>query len=425
MKLRLVRGEWPAMSGLSGRLIVVLALLSVSLSGCIGYRQALQDCYAFARARDYDGALERLEQSSLAKSQKNRLLYLMEKGVLLHQKGDYRQSNRVLEEADGLVEALFTLSLSAEGLSFVSSDDLIPYAGDDYESIYLNYYKILNYLALGELEEATVECRRVDEKLNYFADQGDDGENAFLRLLTGLVYEAGGDVNNAFIAYRKARDIYGGQVPPLLWERLVQAARLSGFADEYESYLAQARAEGIEPRKPPSNVAVVVSKGWIPVKREVATQVPTEHGFPVRLAVPELVERPSVLGAVEVSVDGEGRTEAQPVDDLAALARRTLEDKKGRLIVKAVARAVAKELVARKAEKEQGALAGLAVRIAAQVTENADLRSWSTLPEIILLATVPVEPGWHTVIIRAGEREEIRAVEVKEGSLGIVSGRVF
>jgi hypothetical protein len=406
------------------------------LSGCAGYRQTLENCYFYAKAQNYEKALATLDRSFLAHSRKNKLLYLMEKGHLLHLKGDYRESNQIFEQADHLAEELFTRSLSAESLSFVTNDSLIPYPGEDYESVYLNYYKALNYLALGELDEARVECRKVDEKLNYFTDTYEGRnvfkESAFLRFLTGLIYEAQGDPNNAFIAYRKSLaayrtywEKYRVAAPKALWSRLLVSARRTGFADEYQKYLKQARAAGVDPDEEGTIIAVIVDKGFAPVKREVFAFFPTEYGFPVKLAVPEFQSGPPVIGSIEVSVDGGKWVKAERVEDVDAIARQSLADKKGRVLVKAVARAVAKQLAARQAQEEYGPLAGLTAQVAALLTERADLRSWTLLPAEILLAVVPAKPGWNTVTISLGGSQESRRVKLEENSVGFVNFRAF
>jgi hypothetical protein len=411
-------------------------LLAAVLAGCVGYRQALEDCYLSAGTGDYRQALASLERSSLARSGKNRLLFQMEKGLLLHLHGDYRESIRVLEAADQLTEELFTRSLSAESLSFVSNDGVVPYAGEDYESVFINYYQALNYLALGDHEGALVECRRLDEKLNWFGDRFEGRmrfkESAFLRLLTGLIYEASGDANNAFIAYRKSLEAYRGdraeagvEVPAGLWGRLLLAARRTGFAEEYEKYREAARLAGVEPDETGTVVAVLVDRGLVPVKQEVFVLVPTEKGFPVKLAVPEFVSRPWSKGRAAVSVDGDDWVPAERVEDVDALARRSLADKQARVLAKAVARAVSKQVLARQAEKEYGPVAGLTAQVAALLTERADLRSWMSLPAEIQLALVPAEPGWRTVTVRSGGRETARAVRVDAGSVGFVTARLF
>ncbi len=77
----------------------------------------------------------------------------------------------------------------------------------------LNYYKALNYINLGRYDEALVECRRINIKLNQLNDKYKDKKNkysgdAFAHLLMGIIYDASKDYNNAFIAYRNALEVY-------------------------------------------------------------------------------------------------------------------------------------------------------------------------------------------------------------------------
>lgn len=37
---------------------------------------------------------------------------------------------------------------------------------EDHEIILLHYFKVINYLQLGSYEEALVECRRINDKIN-------------------------------------------------------------------------------------------------------------------------------------------------------------------------------------------------------------------------------------------------------------------
>lgn len=414
----------------------VLPLLAVVLlGGCSGHRQTQEVCFQRTSSGQFAEALTILEKSPLAQNKRNRLLYLMEKGTLLRLQGKYPESNEVFEEADLLVEELFTRSLSAEGFSFLSSDNVIPYAGEDYESAHLNYLKALNYLDRGDLEAALVESRRVDEKLNYYTDSHDGRnvyrEDAFLRLLTGLIYEAEGDSNNAFIAYRKSlesyrayREKYGVEVPELLWGRLLTAARRTGFTEEYDLYLRQAKEAGAEPELGGPVAAIVVNVDFVPIKHEVAAFFPTNEGFPVKLVLPEFRDRPRSGISPELLVNG-GGTLLELTQNLSEVARQSLEDKKGRLLAKMITRAVAKQLAAKKAEKELGALAGFTAQMAALLTERADLRSWTTLPREVRLAIVPLEPGAHTVNLRYRDCRESRTIEVADQDLVFATFHVF
>ena len=87
------------------------------------------------------------------------------------------------------------------------------YAGEDHELVLMHYFKALNFLRMNQFDEALVECRRINNKLNLLNDRYEKKKNryrrdAFALNLMGIAYEASGDVNNAFIAYRNAYEAY-------------------------------------------------------------------------------------------------------------------------------------------------------------------------------------------------------------------------
>src|SRR5690554_7624519 len=114
-----------------------------------------------------------------------------------------------------------------------------PYRPEDFEAIMVHYYKALNFIALGNFEGALIECRRINLLLLAFNENYKEHKNkytrdAFAHNLMGLVYQAAGDYNNAFIAYRNALEIYesdyqslfGLQAPRQLKLDLLYTARM-------------------------------------------------------------------------------------------------------------------------------------------------------------------------------------------------------
>lgn len=414
------------------------ALLALFLGGCAAPFEAFEECGRAARERDYPALVARLERSSLAGRERDRLLFLMEQGMLHHLAGDWVRSNAVLEEADRLADTLFTRSLSAAGASLLAGDAVIPYAGEDYELAYLNFYKALNFLALGDLAGARVECRKVDEKLTLL-NQGFGGSNSYresplLRLLTGLVYEAQGEWNDAFIAYRKALTAYLGvaavyrvPVPQILWRRLLESARRSGLDEEYRQLLPQAAAAGVtdETGRNGALLAVVIGDGLLPARREGAVLVPSPQGFPVKLAWPRLEGRGCSPTPLRLLLDGRPVAAPELVERLDAVARQSLEDKKGRTVGKLLARATAKQVAAAQVEQQWGALAGFGAQVAALLSEHADLRGWSSLPGAISLALLPVAAGDHYVQLHKDAQVEERSVRAPAGGVAFVTLRVF
>jgi uncharacterized protein len=181
----------------------------------------------------------------------------------------------------------------------------------------------------------------------------------------------------------------------------------------------EARAAGLDPGLAEGVIAVLIDYGFVPVKREVAVVLPTEQGFPVKLALPEFQSRSGSASRprVEVSAAGEEWVRAERVEDVGTIARRSLEEKKNRMVAKMIARAVAKEMAVRKTERELGPGAGLLARVVGLATEQADVRSWTMLPEQVLLALIPAGPGEHEVTVRQGGRAESHMVETAERSV--------
>ena len=93
---------------------------------------------------------------------------------------------------------------------------------------------------------ALVEARKVDNKLNiinsrYAKDKKNVyKEDAFIRFLMGVLYEADGEDNDAFISYRKAEEIYrtdyrqnyGVSPPVILIQNLLSSAKAMDFIEE-------------------------------------------------------------------------------------------------------------------------------------------------------------------------------------------------
>jgi len=415
----------------SALLCVVLA----ATSGCSAAKQVQHQVQDLSIAGRYDAALVELDKSRLAKSSNDRLLYLMTRGLLLHEQGSYQQSNEVFEQADQLSEELFTQSVSAGTLSFLTNDQIMAYTGADYEVVYLNYYKALNYLALGNLEAAGIEARRVDLKLQEFSDAYEGKtifkEDGFLRLLTGLIHQAQQDWNNAFISYRLALDsfnathgVYGVAVPDILWSLLTTTAQRSGLLTERDDYRRRALEQGVTPVKIDALAVVLVNGGQIPVKRERMAIFPTEHGFPVKLALPEFVARQETSSPTNVWIEKEA-VPLYPVENLAAIAVKSLEDRIGRVLAKAIARTLAKEIAARKLEKQHGGGAGALVRIFNVLSENADLRSWTGLPARVQMAALPLEPGEHRYRLTAKGRTIEGTLVVPARGVGFAFHRIY
>ena len=134
------------------------------------------------------------------------LLRLMHRGLLLHYAGLYEESNEVLQRAEAIIDDRYTRSVSLALLSIVTNDRALAWLPSDTERLMVNYYGALNYLALGDPEEAAVEARRLSRLLELGEDDDLEPDEAamreLLRYFAGSVFEASGNRNDAAVAYR-------------------------------------------------------------------------------------------------------------------------------------------------------------------------------------------------------------------------------
>lgn len=398
-----------------------------------------------------------LVESSRAKAygEKNELLYFLDKGFFLHLAGDYADSNEYFEQAKKIADAHFTKSLTTEASTLLVSDNTRPYYGEDFERALVHVFCALNYLMLNSPSAALVEARQVDQFLTTLqVNYGESityREDPFARYLMGMIYENQGMVNDAFISYRLAldaysagREPYGVAVPQeLVADALKTAARL-GFTDEVAD-ITRTYGAGLPSPTPPSEgeLIVLVYAGFAAEKQETifeiafgkawayvgALQVPPGeesqveqaagiarailYDEQIRVAFPRFERVPSRISRVNVSVE-DRQSDAEIVEDVSAIARHSLEDRIARVRVRAIARAAIKFSLARQvSQKIQGDsgndalgwLAKKALMVASSATERADLRSWRSLPDRILLCRLPLYAGTHTVTVQSYDAE--------------------
>lgn len=405
-----------------------------------------------------------VEQAHEEYGPKSQILYRMDRGMTLHLAGRYEASTAVLDKAEQEVEDLYTRRISTQTKAFLYNDTELPYEGAPYEQVMLNVLKALNYAASGNLQEALVEARRVDHRLNVLADLAGDKPDAYrddslARYLSGILYEAAGELNDAFIAYRKAHEAYLAAaswsrtpVPPMLRTDLLRITSALHLTDEHAQYREAFADTQWQPPVDPrqfAQVVVVSYNGNAPRKEDQFLDLPISldalrlvlvakqlqgpnansrearaaesvlyglNGRVVRVALPRLVPRKSAVAFEQVGLGGADKaygTHTELVQDVSALAAKQFSDQFNSTAVKAVARAAVKymaaEGVARGARAAAGRdataqligfLVGSLAKALAISTEEADKRIWQTLPDEIHLARLWVPPGSYELRVR-------------------------
>ncbi len=378
-----------------GAALLVLA----DLSGCVSARMSDTQISSDFASGHYDAALKRLN-AGLKKQQPNGrdlLLYLMDLGLVLHTAGRYEESTKLFLQADQIADIKDYTSLSAETVTLLSSDNLKDYKGEDFEKVLINTYLAMNFALLGRDEEALVEARRVNRKLQLMVQEGGRKykQNAFARYLSSILYENEKNWNDAYI---DAKETY--QLEPnfpglggVLW-RLARLNRNSEDAEKWQREFALSDTEKQEawrvtPKSSEGEIIVLYQNGISPEK------VPHESAH----NVPRYRARRNPVRIASVWLDGKEMGTTSVLHDIEATAIQNLNDNMSGIIAKKViAGTIAKESAAYGIEKATDSpLLGLAAKVFFYASDQADLRSWSLLPRDLQILRIPATPGLHTV----------------------------
>jgi hypothetical protein len=394
------------------------------LSGCAGdYVARTRHVREAYETENYPYALAELSAMQKEEHPKDGLLVLLDKGMVLHAAGHWSESIRVLAEADRLSQELDAISISEEAGALLSNERQRAYRGEDFEKLMISVLQALNYAQLGQDEEALVEVRRVNERLEKMIveEKKPYEQLAIARYIGGVLYEDQREWDSAYIDYAKALELSPGLGP--LAEPLLRLAKKTGREDAYAQLLARFPDVPHGPLAPgEGQVVVVVEAGLSPEKQS--------HSRHYRPDAVELIEVPvyrdrgyTPLAQVRV---GQATQGAVPVTSLARVAKVHLEDRIGRMLAKQLAGAVVKAGLAAGAgaltkSEEVGYLTFLLLNVA----NAADLRSWLSLPAEFQLARFRLPAGTHTVQVEYGGRVTSREVEVKPGRISVVVMRRY
>ncbi|MBX7116212.1 MAG: hypothetical protein K1X64_17925 [Myxococcaceae bacterium] len=354
-------------------------------------------------------------------SEKDKLLYLFDKGMLLHAAGEWEASIKVLAEADDLAQKLNFTSVSEEAGSVLVNESVRAYRGEDFERLMVSVLQALNYAQLGKDEDALVEIRRCNERLEKMvSDEKKPYEQlAIARYLGGVLYEDQQDWDAAAIDYLKAGEL-SRQLKGPAAEPLLRLAKKTAREDIYQALLK--RYPQVEHAPVPSTqgqVVVIAEVGEAPEK-----EAGTAPG--IGLAIPEYRGGSGWAPLAKLTVDGQA-FEAATVTSVDAVARLHLQDRIGKLVARAVAgtavKAGAAAAVGVLTKSSEAGVATFALLMA--VTNHADLRSWLSLPAEFQVMRAPLKPGTYVLTVTVGGQRFTREAEVKAGRVSVVVVRAF
>jgi len=436
----------------SGSRFILPPVLSLLLVGCgsMATRKGFYEpIVTQVQTGDYDAVVKGLEKAREdgKYGEKDRVVYYVDAGLAYHYAGRYDTSNARLQAAESAAEELFTKSISKAALSLVLNDNALDYAGEDYEILYTNLIGALNYLADGNFEDAFVEIRRANLKLELLEQKYADAalqfqrgaetdtdavsidyevkpvrfhNSAFARYLSMHMYAATDKPSDADLdrdllrhAFESQPFIYDFEPPEVTYETdegaVLSVVALAGLSPVKEALNLRIRTD-----KDLDLVQVLYDDPDMEHAEYGHLPIPVSEDYYFKFAIPRLVDRPSPIARIEVSADGEFLGELQLLEDVGQVARETFEAKKSLIYLRSVARAVAKGLVAHKQKQkaDSGGLGGwlkkAAIDVVTDLTENADLRCARLLPGRIFVADFVLSPGQYNLSLEFFDQAGVR-----------------
>ena len=441
----------------------ILVVLT-ALSSCATYYQSTYTFNKDFEQGKLENALTTLQSNPSEANGKREFLYYVNNGLVLSMMGRYEESNEFFERAFLFGEDHHKNYLN-EAASYFTNPTVVTYRGEDHEHLMLLYYKALNYLKMGKTDEALVECRRLNIRLQQLSDryhsENKFQRDAFIHTLMGIIYEVDKDYNNAFSAYRNAIEIYNSDytslfqlsAPDQLKKDLLRTAWLTGMHEEFELYKIEFEMpdysyqpseggelvffwhNGLSPIKAEWGLNFAISRrdNWayfynkelnitFPFKLDNYDEKDKEGLSQLeifRVAFPRYVTRPPFYQEATLSSNGQNYS-LQELEDVNKIAFKSLQQRMTLEMSKALIRLAMKKVSEYQLKKKDETL-GSVLGVINAVTEKADTRNWQILPHSIYYARVPLAAGQSTVALQlngSGKKTDYEfTYEAKKGQI--------
>lgn len=415
---------------------VLCLLIAIYLGGCSSirnYDRELTNISQNINNGDIDYALASLEKNNQNKEKD--LLYFMEKGELLRLKGDLQASQGAWMTADQQIEAWENevranpTKYVNDTFAFLLNDKIKRYEGYDYEKVMLTNQMALNYLAMGDWPSARVAIRQSHEREALIAEVHDllyikqeqaveeqgiqtkvedlngypiatlntpsvvnlknSYQSAFSHYLAGYIYEALGERDLAAPGYRNAIELRPDT--PILNNALANLANNINRPDDQ------------------SDVLIVMQSGLAPKRESFHLNIPisTKDGvIQVALSLPVISQTDYGSSYNTVFIDGKAYLLTE-ITNIEAMSRRALLDDLPSILLRTTIRATARALAQQQLNKQVSPWAGLAIGIAGALLEQADLRTWRTLPNSMQIARLTLPKGEHAIGLPNGQQIKV------------------
>lgn len=420
--------------------LFLLAVICFSLSGCgaINFNNLFDD-YATktspsrnaVKVNNLSGAIDLLEKNN--KHHSNFLLNKLERGRLfdLHNMPEkaqvyFEDVYKIMQEKH--FEPKVRIGSGFEqGVSLLTNDSAIKYIPSAYEMSMLHGYKALNFVYKKNIESALIEVRRankvqmdalrdnqrhIDSVVDQYQQQypsmdkllgsvKNGFQNAYTFYLSGLIYEAANKLDDAYIDYKKAYEIQSEN--EYLENDLLRLSKQQGFDQDYSDYVRRFKRKADEDGgSNQGQIIALVEQGLIPKQYEFKLHLPIRtrsgEGRFYNVSVPyykNIAYEPNI----ELIRINDQVLRLKPLVNIESLAAKSLQQKIPGKISRQILRLISKEKIRGEISHAAGSLGNLVANIYNLTSEQADTRSWLTLPNQIGVVRQVLDEGQYSLEI--------------------------
>lgn len=460
--------------------VTLVVIIALGLVGCTAnYNQVMKQ----SETTFYKGQYKEAARSLLPavnKRGKDRLLYMMECGLMLHAAGDFENSNKVLMDAGKLADRV-TTSISKEAASLFLNETTTNYKGEDFERVLVHLYTGINFLMMKKADSARVEFKKVNDLLRGInVSTGKEYKQMLIaKYLTAIAFELAADTDNdvhdrefAYVEYKQILELEPRLA--MVHRDLQRLAKQLNDAEDYNRWVGRFGRKDLIPPKAGEFImiyqggqsAVKVSRGQLLSDPLLAGGInATLSGMSLQAGVsiaavlaslklaenpiPRFQKRSNKIAYLMINVNGFDIDKTYLLTDIESIAVKNLEDDYGRLYMKVAAGIAVKAAtavgagIAAKAAAEQvkelkafsgliGTVAGATVGAGLLSQMKPDLRCWHTLPANFQLGRIFLTQGNYKVTIKFlnANGAEIypsvqNRVEIKKGEKTIFNYRTL
>lgn len=466
---------------MKNKCITIIAVLAyLLLYGCSSsYSSKVNDAESRFYGGDYLAGADML--STLAKAESNeRLLYMIEAGLMYHAAGDYKKSNEFMLKAASFAQDQ-KISIRKQAASVLLNERQGRYHGEEFERVLIHMYAGINFLMLKNYDSARVEFNRVSRRLDELRKNGESlyKQNIMARYLTAICYEIIANEDNdegalefAYIEYKRIYEMRSDYEPvhdDLLrlahimndkedlakWKQKFKQKAVPSYKDKGELVIIHQTGRGAYKKSRGSlladsnmKTAIIVSVNGMTLEQGVTLAAIMVALGSIEHPIPDYISPGNKTAYLNVrTIDGKILGKTQTLEDIEKTARlsaeKRYEDTREKVAmgialkaVATVASSIAAEKIAEQTPLKDaapliGLLTGAGVGSALASQIKPDLRCWRTLPSNLQISKIFLEPGKYTLRFEQVDANgkvfatEDQEVEILKNSKTIINKRTL